>query len=114
MLTNGRGDAAHGRLSRFWIIEPGPLRVSLRVSLRGLLRGLLRVAGPLLAAALAFLPAAPLAAQAVRGRVVEQGSEYPVRGAFITMLGEDGERLARAELRVRGPGLIVQDLVVRY
>lgn len=92
----------HGRLSRFWIIEPGPLRVSLR--------GLLRVAGPLLAAALAFLPAAPLAAQAVRGRVVEQGSEYPVRGAFITMLGEDGGRQGAAltdslgNFFIRAPG----------
>lgn len=34
----------------------------------------------------------PLSAQAVRGKVVEQGSELPVRGAFITLMDEEGRR----------------------
>lgn len=63
---------------------------------------------PLLALLLAVAPASPSGAQMIRGRFVEEGSEAPVVGGFVTLLDGTGARLA---------GVLSQDggrFLVRY
>ena len=49
----------------------------------------LPVRGALVASALLVAPARAALAQTVHGQVLEQGTERPVRGASVTILGED-------------------------
>lgn len=67
---------------------------------------------PLLLALLASLPALPTSAQMIRGRFVEEGSEAPVVGGFVSLLDREGQRVVgvlsleggRFLLRLPGPG----------
>ena len=61
---------------------------------------------------LALLAAAPAAAQAVRGRVTEPGTDGPVAGAVVMLLDANGARVTATltdaqgafALRAAGPG----------